>query len=237
MRPTNHTSIFEIFRYIKESKKKELLTLMEDARQEAYEYFHDNIRTLPKNEHGEFAVTEKNRDKFYDNDVDAFRHAYASGVFTQVYNKHTANLLGWYNEYTGTNPINVQNMDLWNNSVGRGYGEKSSTRTKLGKLLKKALENGELITTTDDPREYKGLRHFDYDPKKPVEVIDESDTGLNHLFLDLSNGRIMDQREFVTAIKSGEYPGYQVVKKGSNEYPMSKPDDTQDNTWDKSNES
>ena len=118
------------------------------------------------------------------NEADAFRHAYVSGVFTQEKGEMRANLAGVYNEIKGTNPINQQNMDLWNNSIGRKYGEKTSSRTELSQLLVKALKE-ELIIDPKDPREYKGLRHFDYDPEKPVEVIDETETGLNNTFFDL----------------------------------------------------
>ena len=120
---TKRQSLPDILNDIKESKKKAFLALMEEVRHEAHQYFNDNIRALPKNEKGEYEITNENKLLFYDNDVDAFRHAYASGVFTQVYNRRTANLLGWYNEYKGTNPIKVQNMDLWNNFIGRKYGE------------------------------------------------------------------------------------------------------------------
>ena len=67
-------------------------------------------------------------------------------------------------------------MDLWNNSIGRKYGEITSSRTDLAKLIENALDE-ELIIDPNDPREYKGLRHFDYDSEKPVEVIDETETG------------------------------------------------------------
>ena len=220
---TKRQSLPDILDYIKESKKKEFLDLMEEARNEAHQYFNDNIRELPKNEKGEFKITKENKHLFYDNDVDAFRHAYASGIFTQVYNRRTANLLGWYNEYKGTNPIKVQNMDLWNNSIGRKYGEKTSSRTDLAKLIENALDE-ELIIDPNDPREYKGLRHFNYDPKKPVTVIQESKTGRNEIFLDMSNGDVMDRESFVTEIESGNYPGYTLSTIDNIKTPMSKPD-------------
>ena len=47
------------------------------------------------------------------NDADAFRHAYASGVFTLVHNSLIANVAGIKREMDGDNPINQQNMDLW----------------------------------------------------------------------------------------------------------------------------
>ncbi len=59
---------------------------MEEVRNEAHPYFNDNIRELPKNKKSEFEISKENKHLFYDNDVDVFPHAYASGVFTQVYN-------------------------------------------------------------------------------------------------------------------------------------------------------
>ena len=47
---TKRQSLPDILDYIKESKKKEFLDLMEEARNEAHQYFNDNIRELPKNE-------------------------------------------------------------------------------------------------------------------------------------------------------------------------------------------
>lgn len=70
--------------------KKKLDQLLEECREESYQYFDKNIRPLPKNESGEFIITRK---YFYDNDVDAFRHAYTSGVFTQEFFTVFANVL------------------------------------------------------------------------------------------------------------------------------------------------
>jgi hypothetical protein len=53
---------------------------MEEARVEAYEYFDRHIRRLPKKSDGKIISRGPELD---DNDVDAFRHAYVSGVFTQ----------------------------------------------------------------------------------------------------------------------------------------------------------
>ena len=49
------------------------------ARQEAYIYFDKNIRELPRKE-GSF---DESTGEMSNNDADAFRHAYVSGVFTQ----------------------------------------------------------------------------------------------------------------------------------------------------------
>ena len=122
--------------------KKKLDQLLEECREESYQYFDKNIRPLPKNESGEFIITRK---YFYDNDVDAFRHAYTSGVFTQEFFSAFANVLGVVNEMMGNNTLQAQNMDLWNNFIGRKNGKKTESRTVLAELLKKALENDNIL--------------------------------------------------------------------------------------------
>ena len=48
----------------------------------------------------------------------------------------------------------AENMDLWNNSIGRKYGKKAKSRDELFELLFKALKNNELIIDPDDDRKY-----------------------------------------------------------------------------------
>ena len=55
-----------------------------EARDEAYEYFDKHIRKLHKRADGK---VDPQAFGLEDNDVDAFRHAYLNGVFTQVYNE------------------------------------------------------------------------------------------------------------------------------------------------------
>ncbi|MDB2426170.1 hypothetical protein N9W41_01350 [bacterium] len=71
--------------------------LKDEARDEAYEYFDKNIRSLTKDSKGKIDIAASG---LADNDVDAFRHAYVSGVFTQVYSEETADIFGRINEYS-----------------------------------------------------------------------------------------------------------------------------------------
>ncbi|MFC1752858.1 DUF6973 domain-containing protein [Thermoproteota archaeon] len=196
--------------------------LKEECRLEAYEYFDKNIRELPRKKSGEFDISPED---FYDNDVDAFRHAYTSGVFVQVYKfEIIADVLGQLQEIFGKNKPSSQNMDYWNNAVGRKYGKKVKTREKLYKLIQKALENGELIIHPSDPRKYKGSSDSKIDTQKSVVVLKELETGRNELFLDLNNGSIMDRETFVNLIKAEKYPGYTVASINDLATPISKPD-------------
>ena len=202
-------------------------TLKSEAEKEAYEYFDRNIRTLIKNKTGEVDNTASG---LVDNDVDAFRHAYVSGRYTQEYGETAAKVAGDLQElFPGgsSNPQNsdlAKNMDYWNNEVGRKYGNKAKSRQELAELLKQALENGELILSLDDPRKHEGKTSLQIDDEKPVIVLKENETGRNEVFLDLSNGDIFDREGFVSAIENGQYPGYTVASIDGKVTPMSKPD-------------
>ena len=202
-------------------------TLKSEAEKESYEYFDKNIRNLIKNKSGEVDNTASG---LVDNDVDAFRHAYVSGRYTQEYGEAAAKVAGDLQElFPGgsSNPQNsdlAKNMDYWNNEVGRKYGKKAKSREELAELLKKALEAGELIISLDDPRKFGEKTSYKVDPNKPIVVLKENETGKNELFCDLSNGNIFDRESFVAGIGNGEYPGYTVASIDGLATPMSKPD-------------
>ncbi|MBT4792051.1 MAG: hypothetical protein HON90_10805 [Halobacteriovoraceae bacterium] len=206
---------------------KNPLTLKNEARDEAYKYFDKNIRTLPKYKNGEIDSTAHGLEN---NDVDAFRHAHVSGVFTIVYNETTADLLGRANEYfpngwysNTVNPGSL-NMDLWNNSIGRKYGKKSKDRKELLKLIHKALNEGELIIELQDDRKYEGKTSDTIIKSKPIIVLNEDENGRNVLFFDMVMQTILTREEFVMAIKSGNYPSYTVKNIKGLPTPVSKPD-------------
>jgi hypothetical protein len=201
--------------------------LKEEARLESYEYFDKNIRKLPKKSSGEFNIIPK---EFYDNDVDAFRHAYTSGILVIEYKwPIIADVLGQMQEIFGDNKESAKNMDFWNNAVGRKYGKETKIKKELADLLKKALENSELIITPNDPRKYKGDTNYRLDPEKPVIVLEENETGRNEKFLNLKTGEIMSREIFVDQIKAGKYLGYNVASIDGINTPMSNPDGTADN--------
>ena len=149
-------------------------TLKSEAEKESYEYFDKNIRNLIKNKSGEVDNTASG---LVDNDVDAFRHAYVSGRYTQEYGEAAAKVAGDLQElFPGgsSNPQNsdlAKNMDYWNNEVGRKYGKKAKSRQELAELLQKALENGELIISLDDPRKFGGETSLKIDSNNTVLEI------------------------------------------------------------------
>jgi hypothetical protein len=198
------------------------------ATNEIYQLIDTHLKKLPKNSDG--TINEFTSD-FQDNDVDALRHAYVSGVFTQEYNELAADLFGRLNEYfpgggtSSPNSENSINMDLWNNSVGRKYGKKSKPRKVLFKNLIKALKNDELIIDPNtDKRKFTGVNKISGDVAEMIIVLSESNKGKNLSFYDFNKKRIMERSEFVTLIKNGEYPTYEIRVIGRNEIPTSKKD-------------
>ncbi len=162
-----------------------------------------------------------------DNDVDAFRHAYVSGVFTQEYNVYTAQFLGFLQESFGGNGSSTnssdeaKNMDYWNNSIGRKYGKRTKSRTKLLELIHRALNNGELIIELKDKRKYPGDMTYIINPNKPVIAVQKSKTNRNEIFLDLSKKMLLTRDNFVAQIQKGVYPGYKIVNRNNLLIPMS----------------
>ena len=203
------------------------LILMNEAEREVYEYFDKHIRALPKNSDGTVNTSARG---FHDNDVDAFRHAYVSGVFTQEYSETAADIFGRLNEFFGpdlysnsNNPRSL-NMDLWNNSVGRKYGKTSRSREALLKKLRKALEVGELITDPADIRNYRGAKSDPERASKPIVAIKKDEKGRNELFFDVVKRQVFTLEEFLDHISAGSYPGYVIKEIHGRPTPVSKPD-------------
>lgn len=206
--------------------------LKDEARDEAYEYFDKNIRSLTKDKNGKIDPTAHG---LVDNDIDAFRHAYVSGVFTQVYSEETADTFGRINEYSplswysdAKNPDSL-NMDLWNNAIGRKYGKKAKDRKELFKLIHEALNNGELIVEPSDKRKYEGKKSDSINKSKPVVVLKEDKSGRNELFFDLVKNLMFSREKFVAAIEAGSYPAYTVKMIKGLATPVSNPDGRETN--------
>lgn len=197
------------------------LTLIKEAEMDSYQYFDVNIRPLPKKVDGTIDTLSVG---FQDNDVDAFRHAYVSGVFSLEYSEKAALVLGWMNEFVFPSAIPDRNMDLWNNAIGRSLAKKHRSRKKLAGAVKSALLSGELIVTPKDDRTYHGAsvpRPIGHDS---VVVLNQSKTGANKSYFDFQTSRGMARAEFVEAIINGQYPGYEIRKIHGINVPVSKRD-------------
>ena len=212
--------------YRKIYEKSKIFKLESDAEQEIYVLIDKNLRQLPRKSDGTFDTDSK---EFQHNEVDALRHSYVSGVFVIEYNVRVAKFLGNMRELFGSSTggelkrqSKIRNMDYWNNDVGRKYGKISKNSKELYKHLVKALKNGELIVSLNDPREYSVN-------EKPIDasviVLKESETGENQLFLDIKKMLILSKEEFVSKIKNKEYgEEYEVRTIDGKEIPASKRD-------------
>lgn len=62
-----------------------------------------------------------------------------------------------------------------------------------------------------------------------VSVVKESDTGRNQRFVDNRTHHEMNRKEFVSAIRNGQYQDYYVRKINNVPTPCSKPDGNKNN--------
>lgn len=195
---------------------------MLEARLEVYKFIDSQYKPMPKKADGSFDEYAKG---LGNNDIDALRHAYVSGRYTMEFGEETADILGRLNEFKnfnfGTKEVPSENMDLWNNAVGRLYGRKAKTGKELFEFLLKALKAGELIIDLKDKRKYKGEKNIKRIPKSFVIKIKETKTGANIEFFDVRKKVLMTKENFISAIKQGKYPGYAVRKHQSGEFPYS----------------
>jgi len=201
-----------------------------ESKKEVYLLIDKNLRNLPKKSDGTF---DELNGEFFDNDIDALRHSYVSGVFTQEYGESAADIFGRLNEaYPGgsisnSNSENSTNMDLWNNAVGRKYGKKIKTKKELFKNLLEALKKGELIIDPNsDTRKYTGAGEIRNDITGMVIVLDENKKGKNRIFYDVNKKLVMKKSEFVDHIKKGNYPNYELRVIAGENIPVSKKDNT-----------
>jgi hypothetical protein len=143
-----------------------ILTLILEARLEVYHFIDSQYKPMPKKTDGSIDEYAKG---LGNNEIDALRHAYVSGRYTMEFGEETADILGRLNEFKnfnfGTKEVPSENMDLWNNSVGRRYGKKAKTAKELFDFLIKALKEGELIIDLKDKRKYKGDKSIKRIPK------------------------------------------------------------------------
>lgn len=199
-----------------------ILVLMLNARSEVYQFIDSLYRPMPKKADG--TIDEYARG-LANNDIDALRHSYVSGRYTMEFGEMTADLIGRLNEYKNFNFGNKEtpseNMDLWNNAVGRSYGKKAKSGKELFNFLMKALKNGELIIDIKDLRKYKGEKSIKRTPKTFVIKIKETKSGANVEFLDVRREVVMTKDNFIQGIKNGKFPGYAVRKHFSGEVPYS----------------
>ncbi|MEN6359239.1 MAG: hypothetical protein ABFD62_06585 [Syntrophaceae bacterium] len=98
---------------------------------------------------------------------DAFRHAYSSAVVAYENSALISQILGDLNELKGEMALKKKdrqsneelNMDLWNNRIGREIGQNATSREEIAQKVYEALQNGSLITSLSDTRDWGGLTY------------------------------------------------------------------------------
>lgn len=118
-------------------------------------------------------IRNKKGNEFWNNECDAFKHAYMQAYIT-IYNNYTvAEFAGNYHEYEGRNskqPSEEEYMDKHNNNVGREIGQTLKNEIKdiekrykseeidnmIGVRIIEKMQNGEMITNPDGSHVYKG---------------------------------------------------------------------------------
>ena len=120
--------------------------LKHEATIEIYDLIDRHLGKLPRNKDGMIDVTNP---VLNDTKWDALRHAYVSGVYTMVYGENVADVLGRLNEWVYSNSVmstkGSENMDLWNNEIGRRLGKKSKNRKELFDRIEDSMKKNELI--------------------------------------------------------------------------------------------
>ena len=125
---------------------------------------------------------------------------------------------------SSSNSPNSRNMDLWNNWIGRKLGLKTSGKLKLFKLVLKALKNGELIIDPENDPRVTQVSYTKIQTKNKVYVVKESKKGKNMSYFDFEKSIILSRNEFITEIKLGNYPFYEIRIIKGDETPVSKKD-------------
>lgn len=199
-----------------------IYTLKVEAQNQLYEWLDKEVRPLPKKSDGSI---DPYGHGLVDNDVDALRHAFVSGVYTIEFSEQTAEFMGRLNEFrdfdSSSAAPGAENMDLWNNAFGRKVERKIKTWRGLYESLLKAMKDGDLILTPTDLRRYRGEKRIKRIPKSFVIKIKENKSGANVEFLDVRQRKVLSKDEFIQAIRKGQYPGYAVRKHHSGDFPYS----------------
>ena len=116
----------------------------------------------------------------WNDELDAFRHAYMQADLSNKYGSKAAKFLGdihenIYDKLFTIQPHKEKNMDLWNNNIGRQVSNEVDKQTKILKNLTSPqirqditaeniynkIKEGELITNPNDSRVYTEPTLFD----------------------------------------------------------------------------
>ena len=206
--------------FLRNKRMTSPLELRNQARKRCYAYFHGNIRKLPVDAKGEIVEDLT----FVDSDIDAFRHACVSGIFTMEYGKRPAQFFGWLNEFLfQSGGPNGKAMDIWNNRKGREAAKGLKSEKSLFKRIEILLKCGELIVSPKDVR----LTSDSIETNPLLEAgqfIRLYSTRNRTCYFELGSYKVFSKKELVELIKRSQYPNYSLRKMGGSYYPIAKAD-------------
>ena len=161
----------------------------------------------------------------WNNEADAFKHAYMQAQLSLWTGKHISKALGDFHEFQGNKTMGQSkeeyNMDNWNNEQGREiareiiqqYGVLSTVPSQkindiIAEKVVKRMKEGKLILSPNDSRKYENYKNNNYHSAKttgqaaPINQLTSSFsgytnplTGSNHIFTQEEIDR-MSSEEF-----------------------------------------
>ena len=159
----------------------------------------------------------------WNNEADAFKHAYMQWYLTYFHGSGIAKTLGDYHELeTPKAPKGETNMDLWNNAIGREIAEnmkqqfkgldlnKESISDYAAKIIVNKMRQGELITNPNDKRQFK---YMELERLKPHDRVfyrgetkfEELDEVMSDVLIEqIYNAPLPEKEELNKKVRAGE---------------------------------
>ena len=153
------------------NKKLDLLYLLENskyAKEQKDKYFNDTVK-YQKQYNFDMGTGQH---ATWNNEADAFKHAYMQAHLCLFKNKNEATVASWLHERNGNKyqgqSNGEENMDLWNNKIGQEIGEEIEQELKgiknnftqeqiedwIAHKVMQRMKAGQLITNPNDKRKY-----------------------------------------------------------------------------------
>ena len=171
-----------------------------------------------------YGLKENKLSPGWDDEIDAFRHAYMQAYITANSGQDKAKFLGDAYEKIGdflhTQPVGERNMDMWNNAIGREIGEEVKNEIShfrdittqqmfedmIAEKIYNRIKSGEMITSPKD------IRDFNSSPyngriytREEIGAMSPEEYGMNRILIDkaFSKGDVMSEYDVKNAVRSG----------------------------------
>lgn len=165
----------------------------------------------------------------WNNEADAFKHAYMQAQLSLWTGKHISKALGDFHEFQGNKTMGQTkeeyNMDNWNNEQGREiareiiqqYGILSTIPSQkindiIADKVVKRMKEGKLILSPNDGRKYENYKNNNYDSAKTTgqaAPINTQQSDLSGYTNPLTGNNRIFTREDVENMSGEEYSKYE----------------------------